>query len=122
MAVSLSAIQENLVVLLIYDDTYCFTIRNLVEIEFWGGPFKLIASRVYEYIDRYKKAPKDHIADLMADKLEDKNREASLFKDIILSIKDQQGQVNAEYVMSQLDNYIRRQAYRTIAIDLAKAL
>lgn len=95
-----------------------------MEPEWWGGPYALISRRIYEYIDRYKKAPKDHIADLMADKLEDKKngREAGLYTDILLSIHDGQDNLNPEYVMGQLENFIKRQSLRTIAIDLAKAL
>lgn len=123
MTVSLSALQENFITILAYDDQNCVTVRNLIEPEFWGGPFKLIAARIYEYIDRYKKAPKDHIADLMADKLDAKvKREASLYEDILLSIRDQHESVNAQYVMSQLETFVKRQSLRTIAIDLAKAL
>lgn len=124
MTVSLSAIQENLVTLLSYSDEHCTTIRNLVPPELWGGPYRLIAARVYEFIDRYKKAPKDHIADLMVDKLEgDKNkREANLYKDILYGIADQHESINTQYVMNQLENLIKRQSLRAIAIDLSKAL
>lgn len=124
MAVSLSAIQENLITLLAYDDQHCVTIRNIIEPEFWGGPYALISRRIYEYIDRYKNAPKDHIADLMADKLDDKKnpREATLYEDILLSIRDQHENVNAVYVMGQLETFIKRQSLRTVAVDLAKAL
>lgn len=124
MTVSLSALQENFITLLAYDDQHCISIRNLIEPEFWGGPFKLISTRLYEYIDRYKKAPKDHIADLLADKLEDKknSRESSLYEDILLSIRDHYDTINSEYVMGQLETFVKRQSLRTIAIDLAKAL
>ena len=124
MTVSLSAIQENLVTLLCFDDKHCITIRNLVEVDFWGGPYAVLARRIYEYIDRYKKAPKEHIADLMADKLDEKanKREAGLYEDILLSIKDQFDGINEDYVMHQLENFIKRQSLRTIAIDLSKAL
>jgi replicative DNA helicase len=123
MTVSLTAIQENLITLLTYDDKHCLIIRNVVDVELWGGPFKFIASRIYEYIDRYKKAPKDHIADLMADKLETKNkREGNLYEDILLSIRDAYEGINAEYVMGQLEGFTTRQSLRTVAIDLAKAL
>jgi len=123
MAVSLSALQENFVTLLAYDDKNCVLIRNVIEPEFWGGPYALIARRIYEYIDRYKKAPKDHIADLLADKLDEKNkREAGLYEDILLGIKDLHDGINTDYVMSQLEKFITRQSMRSIAIDLAKAL
>lgn len=123
MAVSLSALQENLVTLLTYDDKNCTIIRNLVPPEFWGGPYAEISRRIYEHIDRYKTAPKDHIADLMVDKLENKKgRESSLYKDIILSIHAQKENVNSDYIMGQLATYIKRQSFRSIAIDLGKAL
>jgi replicative DNA helicase len=124
MAVSLSALQENFVTVLSYDDANCVMVRNLVPPEFWGGPYREIARRIYEYIDRYKKAPKDHIADLMADKLDDKTnkREASLYKDILYGIADQQGSINTEYVIHQLETFVKRQSLRSIAIDLSKAL
>ncbi len=124
MAVSLSAIQENLITLLAYDDQNCNTIRNLVEAEWWGGPYAIISRRLYEFIDRYKKAPKDHIADLMADKLDVKTNklEANLYTDILMGIADQHETINSAYVMSQLENFIKRQSLRTIAIDLSKAL
>lgn len=123
MAVSLTAIQENIITLLTYSDQHCQTIRNLVEVEWWGGPYKILAPRIYEYIDRYKKAPKDHIADLMADKLESKkNREGDLYEDILLSIRDNHAAINTEYVIGQLEHFIRRQCLRSVAVDLATCL
>lgn len=124
MTISLSALQENLVTLLAYDDGNSVIIRNLVPEEFWGGPYREIARRIYEYVDRYKKAPKDHIADLMADKLEgSKNkRESNLYKDILYGIADQQETINSEYAMNQLEIFVKRQSLRSIAIDLSKAL
>jgi replicative DNA helicase len=124
MPISLSALQENMSVLLCYSDKECVTVRNLVALEFWSGPYAIIAPRIYDYIDRYKKAPKDHISDLLADKLENKKNpsEASVYEDILLSIKDQSETVNAEYVHTQLGQFVKRQALRTIAVDLAKAL
>lgn len=124
MAVNLSAIQENLITLLCYDDKNCLTIRNLVDPEWWGGPYRILSVRIYEFIDRYKKAPKDHIADLLTDKIDDKanKREAELYKDILLGISDQYPTINSEYVMGQLENFVKRQSLRVIAVDLAKAL
>lgn len=121
MPVSLTAIQENAIVLLTYSDAHCMTIRNVMGIELWGGPYKVLAGRIYEYLDRYKKAPKDHIADLMADRL-GKAKEASIYEDILFGIRDQKDIINSEYVMGQLATLIKRQSLRTIAVDLAKAL
>jgi replicative DNA helicase len=107
---------------LIYDDKHCQMIRNLIEPEFWGGPYATVARRVYEYIDRFKKAPKDHVADLLADKLESKTGESNLYEDILVSARDASAGINTEYVLSQLETFVKRQTLRSAAIDLAKAL
>jgi len=125
MTVSLSAVQENLICLLSYSDKHALTVRNLFPVELWGGPNAIIAPRIYDFIDRYKKPPKDHIADLMADKLENKKnpREKSLYEDILLSIKELWASgLNEEYAISQLELTIRRQSMRAMAVDLAKLL
>lgn len=108
--------------MLIYSDKQSVTIRNLIPLEFWGGPFKEISRRSYEFIDRYKKPPKDHIAELLSDKLDGTKRESSLFEDILISIRDSFEHINEEYVISQLETYIKRQSLRTVAIELGQCL
>jgi replicative DNA helicase len=119
----LSALQENLITLLIYRDEQARIIRAVVDISLWGGPYRLIAARVYEYIDRYKKAPGDHVADLLADKLEVSDKhETSLYADILIAAHQAKDTINVEYVMNSLSIFIDRQSLRTIAADLNKAL
>lgn len=119
----LGVLGENLLVLLSYDDERASIIRNSVDISLFGGPHKAIAAAIYAYIDRYKKPPKDHLSDILEDKLNsDNKREAELYIDIVTSIHDASKSINAEYVMSQMGTFARRQALRSIAVDLAKAL
>lgn len=116
-------LQENLMVLLTFDKERCRIIRGTVEPQLFGGFYKDVVVRVYDYIDKYKAPPGEHIADLLEDKLESKNkREANTYKDIIESLFDLKEGINAEYVMSQLGDFIRRQSLRAVAVDLAKAL
>jgi replicative DNA helicase len=118
----LGVLEENLLVLLCYNETNAPIIRGLVEPALFGGPYRLLAIRIYEYLDRFKKPPGDHVADLLSDKLEGDKREAGLYSEILESIYVSQKGINAEYVMSQLETFIRRQSMRSIAIDLNKAL
>lgn len=119
----LGVLQENLLVLLAFDDDKAKIIRGAVSPDLFGGPYRLIAARLYDYIDRFKAAPKEHLADIMMDKLEEKKgREGALYKDILGNIRDAAEGVNSEYIMSQLDVFIRRQSLRGVAIELAKAL
>ncbi len=118
----LGALTENLLTLLAFDDDRASLIRNSVDVDLFGGPYKVIAARMYDYVDRYKKAPRDHLPDILADKLDGEKREAELYTDIITSMHAAQQTINVEYVMGQLSNFVRRQSLRSVAVDLAKAL
>jgi replicative DNA helicase len=119
----LGILQENIIVLLAYHTEQAIIIRNTVPLELFGGHYRQISSRIYDYIDRFKKAPKDHIADILSDKLDSKiGREAQLYEDTITSIHDASSTINIPYVMSQLETYVKRQSLRAIAVDFNKAL
>lgn len=119
----LGQLQENLLCVAAYHDTEAKLIRNAVAPELYGGPYRIIAARVYDFIDRFDKAPKDHIADILSDKLDKKaGRESALFIDIIDALRDTAPSLNLPYVMSQLETFIRRQSLRSVAVDLTKAL
>lgn len=119
----IGSLQESLLVLLCYDKQRAPTIRNLLDPALFGGFYRDIGRRIYDHIDRFKTPPGDHIADLLVDKLESENRrEVTLYTDIVESIHAAKDNINAEFVMSQLETFIRRQSLRSIAIDLAKEL
>lgn len=119
----LGVLQENLLTVLSVDDERALTIRNTVDINLFGGSYRPIAAAIYDYLDRYKKPPKDHLADILSDKLHSANKsEAGLYTDVLTSIHDASKTVNVEYVMTQLGTFVRRQALRTVAVELTKAL
>lgn len=119
----LGALQENLIVLLTYDTERATVIRGIVEPELFGGPYRHIVARIYDYIDRFKKPPGDHLPELLSDKLDGKNkREGELYDDILRSIYSVKDGINPEYAMGQLETFIKRQSYRSVAIDISKAL
>jgi replicative DNA helicase len=119
----LGVLQENLLVLLAFDDERAVIIRNTIDIGLFGGQYRQIASRVYDYIDRYKAPPKDHLPDILDDKLNAENkREAELYVDVITSINDAKDTINSEYVMTQLATFVKRQSLRTVAVELTKEL
>src|SRR5260221_2659067 len=119
----LGSLQESLLTLLTYSGQHAQRIRNAVDIALYAGPYRLVATRLYDYIDRFKKAPGDHLPDLLSDRLEGKNKpEIELYLDIVGAIHETQTSINPDYVMSQLENFIKRQSLRSMAMDLAKAL
>lgn len=119
----LSALAENVLVILAYDNERASTIRGLIDPSLFGGLHRQIAVRIYDYIDRYKKPPGDHLPDLFPDKLESQNqREVELFVELFDAIKEAKEHVNPEYVMATLGVYIKRQSLRSISADLVKHL
>lgn len=118
----LTSLAENILTLASFHDQEAKLIRNTVPVEAYGGPYRIIARRVYDFIDRFGKAPKDHIADILSDKLEGAGRENRLYIDILDGIKETSTTINKEYTISKLEVYVKRQALRTIAVDFTKAL
>lgn len=119
----LGSLAENLITLLVYDKERAPIIRGVVDIAMFGGVHRTLVARIYDFIDRFKRPPEDHLPDILADKLEGDNpREAALYAEIIEQIHAANKGINAEYVMSQLETFIKRQSLRSVAIDLTKAL
>ena len=118
----LGALQENLLTLLAWDDARAPIIRGIVGPELYGGHYRHIAARCYDYIDKYKKAPKDHLPDILSDKIEAEGREAELYIETIESISSAREGINAIYVMSQLETFIKRQSLRSVAVEFNRAL
>lgn len=118
----LGALQENLLTLASWDDIRAPIIRGIVGPELYGGHYRLIAARCYDYIDKYKKAPKDHLPDILMDKLEGEGREAELYIETVESISSAREGINASYVMSQLETFIKRQSLRSVAVEFNRAL
>lgn len=116
-------LQENLLALLVFDKERCRIIRGTVEPHLFGGFYKDVVARVYDYIDEYKEPPAEHIADLLEDKLESGNkREVSTYRDILDGLYELKETINAEYVINQLSKFVKRQSLRAVAVDLAKHL
>lgn len=115
-------LQENLLVLLAFDVERAPIIRGVVELQHYGGPYRVIAQRIYAYLDSFKKPPGDHLPDILSDKLETGNNDASLYEEIIAAIHLAKKGINAAYVMSTLETFVKRQSLRSITVDLTKAL
>lgn len=115
-------LSENIMCLLSYDETYANIVRNTIPLNLWSGPQRIIASRIYDYLDRFKTPPRDHLPDILSDKLEKENAESELYKNLVLSIRNAQDGINVEYISYQLQLFIKRQSLRGVAVDLTKAL
>lgn len=116
------ALQENVLCLLAYSDEYSGIVRNTIPLTLYGGPYRIIAGRCHDFIDRYNKPPSDHLADLLEDKLKDE-AQASLYETIVRAIRNTvtSGQ-NTEYILDQLQRFVQRQSLRSVTVELTKCL
>jgi replicative DNA helicase len=118
----LGSLQENLLTVLAFDPEKAPIVRAVVAPELFGGPYRLLAARIYDYLDTFKKPPGDHLPDLLSDKLEGRAAEAEYYIEILESLHQAKEHINAAYVMASLETFVKRQSMRSIAIDLQKAL
>lgn len=123
MAAFTAYLEENLLTLLVFDAQRFKVVRGTVDPIMFSGFNRELATRAYAYIDKYGKPPADHIADLIEDKLSsDNKREVRAYKDILSGLNDLKETINAEYVINKLEDFVKRQSLRSVAVDLAKAL
>lgn len=105
-----TVLQEDLLVLLCFDPNRSNIIRNCVDIGLFEGVYKEIASRVYDYVDRYKAPPAEMLPSIFDDILEgDNKRKALLFNQVFTNLFETKDSVNAEYTMDRISEFVRVQ-------------
>lgn len=105
-----SSLQESILALLAHSDEYGKIIVNMVEPTLFEGDYKIIAERAVEFWRIHGTAPKAHTIDLVQEIVNDKNnRKASTFRSILLAMAETVNEVNAEYVIRSLHQFVRTQ-------------
>lgn len=104
------ALQDNLLTLLCFSDKASLLVRNAVEVALFASPlYREIVGRVYDYLDQFRKPPRDHLPDLLEDLLGRGDTEAELCGQLVHAAYEQRTLVNEEYVLGQLESFVRRQ-------------
>lgn len=116
------SLSENILCLLAYNDIYAKIIRSTIPLNLWSGPNRILASKVYGFIDQFKVPPKDHLPDLISDKLEKEGPEAEIYTRLVMGIREAQAHINVDYVSHQLQLFVERQSLRSVTVELTKAL
>jgi replicative DNA helicase len=107
--------QENLLTLVIWDDSACKQIRAQVGLHLFSNrTYREILSRAYDYIDTYGRAPGDHVGDELD--LE-KPGEGDLLGSTLMQARSLKGSVNSTYVLDQLHKFVRQQALKNGIVE-----
>lgn len=116
------ALQENILTLLCFDTQACPVIIAAVDTSlFESGVYRTIADRSIAYFRKYKKAPSDHLPDLLEGLLDSKKRsQARMYAEALHDLKDLSGDINRKFVLDELHKFVRQQSLRqsiTIAAE-----
>src|SRR5205823_5013023 len=69
------SLEQNIVTLVASSDRYCETVIERVPLTLYGSSVaRTIAKEAYQWVMKRKTAPKDHLPDLLEDKMTDANK------------------------------------------------
>ena len=117
------SIQDNLLCLASFSDASFQLVRDSVPPElFTSQVYRDILERVYDFIDRFKKPPKEHIADLLEDVLTKEGPQAEVYKHVIIAAEGIKDTINEEYTLTQLDTFIRQQRLKVGVVQASQCI
>lgn len=116
-------LQENVLTLLCFDIKTALLIRNCITSNlFENHIYRKIAAKAIDYIDCYKQTPNEHLPDLLENELEEP-KTAQIYTDTLYQMHQLKDTVNAKFVISQLQSFVRQQYLKLAlieAVDLVK--
>lgn len=118
------ALQENILTLLVFDDTFCPIVRNTVSPNlFESAIFREIASHAIDYFDQFKVAIKEHLADELEISLNGPDkRKAASYKRVLDNLFMAKDGMNREYVVSKLNSFVRQQNLKSAIVKAVEAV
>lgn len=101
-------LQMEILALLVFYDKEAKYIRSAVELKLYDSkPVQELARDIYDFIDNFQSAPKEHFAEIVGKYLNGKDRE--LYEQIYSRIGRLRTGINASYVLAQLDEFLSSQ-------------
>lgn len=117
------ALQENVLTLLAFDTKAIPSLLAAIEPElFESAIYRDIADKAITYYRKYKKAPAEHLPDLLEDKLTGKGAESKMYSDLLNDLYSLKDDVNRKYVLDSLQSFVRQQSIRIGIIQAAEEL
>ncbi len=118
------ALQENLLVLLCFDDANCKVARAALTPQlFESSVFREVAGIAISFIDQYGEAVKEHLPDHLEDILKGEDaRKAASYKRLLDNLFLSKDSLNSVYVLSQLQAFVRGQTFKSGLVEAVEAM
>jgi replicative DNA helicase len=119
-----NSLQENILTLLVFDSKSIPLIINSVEISlFESFIFRDIATQAINFYKEFKKPVSEHLPDTLETELHSKDRgKSELYKEVIKNLYESKDSLNRDYVLSQLNKFIRLQNLKLGVLEAAELL
>ena len=117
------SLQQDLVTLLCHSDEHGKSVARIVNATFFEGDYRIIVERALSFWEQHKVAPKQHIADLLSNILEDpKDRRSLTYRRILIQMLEIKDQINVDFVLRSMNQFIRMQRAKEIILQSAEQL
>ena len=117
------ALQENILTLLCFDTEACPIIIAAVDTDLFDNHvYRTIADRAISYFKKYDKAPGDHLPDLVDDFLAGGGANERMYTDALHDLHDLSQNINAEFVLDSLQEFVFQQKLRQSIVFAAEEL
>lgn len=118
------ALQENVLTALCFDDRVAPMVRACIKVQlFESSLYKEIAGHAIDYLDRFGKPIGDHLADELETVLKgDDRRKAAAYERELVNLYAARERVNGDYVVSQLQKFVRGQTIKSAIVTAAEAM
>lgn len=115
------SLQESVLTTLAFDESYGAKVANQVQADHFEGVYRDIGKELLDYWQRYQRPPgAAHLDDLLASpKLE---RQRQRVDGVMQAMLAQSKDLNAAYVYTRLDEFLRRQNLKTSILRAAEIL
>lgn len=115
------SLQENVLVLVSTSDEHCKLVTLNVPLGLYSNRvMRDLATQVYNYVHLYGTAPKEHLVDLVEDKLAGEDGE--MLRTVLENIHAlQQAGFNERFVVNQLTKFVRQQHLKGAVVEILEA-
>jgi hypothetical protein len=117
------SLQEDLLSLLVHSDEHGKVIAKTIPANLFEGDYRHIAEKALDFWTQYNAAPKQHIADLLSDILEDKqDRRRATYQRILVQMIEVLPQINVNYVLRSMGDHIEEMRFKAIILEAAEKI
>ena len=118
-----SSLQEDLLSLLVHSDEHGKVIAKTIPANLFEGDYRNIAEKALEFWQQYNVAPKQHIADLLSNILDDvHDRRGQTYRRILVQMIEVKDQINVNYVLRSMGDHIRMMRAKMVIIESAEKI